>query len=68
MLIFNPWIQNCLSVVVQLVESNSRPGGVQLVSTARTNKTADPMDLVELATTIQKVGLRGEKESTALLL
>ncbi|XP_048752460.2 uncharacterized protein C1orf50 homolog [Ostrea edulis] len=39
---------------VQLVESNSRPGGVQLVSTARTNKTADPMDLVELATTIQK--------------
>ncbi|KAK3084407.1 hypothetical protein FSP39_013068 [Pinctada imbricata] len=39
---------------VALVESNSRPGGVQLVSTHRTNKTADPMDLVELAQTIQK--------------
>ncbi|XP_011436160.2 uncharacterized protein C1orf50 homolog [Crassostrea angulata] len=42
------------TTAVQLVESNSRPCGVQLVSTARTNKNADPMDLVELATTIQK--------------
>lgn len=44
-------------IVVKLVESNSRPCGVQLVSTARTNKNADPMDLVELATNIQKVFL-----------
>jgi len=39
---------------VALVESNSRPGGVQLVNTHSTNKNADPMDLVELAQTIQK--------------
>ncbi|KAJ8312197.1 hypothetical protein KUTeg_009570 [Tegillarca granosa] len=32
---------------VALVESNSRPCGVQLVSTARTNKQADPMDLAD---------------------
>ena len=38
-----------------LVESSSRPTGVQLVNTHRTNKHADPMDLVALAQTIQKV-------------
>lgn len=37
-----------------LVESSSRPTGVQLVNTHRTNKHADPMDLVALAQTIQK--------------
>lgn len=40
---------------VALVESSSRPTGVQLVNTHRTNKHADPMDLVALAQTIQKV-------------
>ncbi|CAC5367147.1 Uncharacterized protein C1orf50 homolog,Uncharacterized protein C1orf50 [Mytilus coruscus] len=39
---------------VQLVEANRRPTGVQLVNTERTNKHADPMDLVALAQTIQK--------------
>ena len=46
----------CLANIqaVALVESNSRPTGVQLVNTHRTNKHADPMDLVALAQTIQK--------------
>jgi len=40
---------------VALVESNSRPGGQQLVSTYMTNRSADPMDIVELAKQVQKV-------------
>ncbi|CAG2244388.1 Uncharacterized protein C1orf50,Uncharacterized protein C1orf50 homolog [Mytilus edulis] len=44
---------NCYSYL-KLVEANQRPTGVQLVNTERTNKHADPMDLVALAQTIQK--------------
>ncbi|KAK6192208.1 hypothetical protein SNE40_003720 [Patella caerulea] len=39
---------------VALVESSSRPMGVQLVNSRMTNKTSDPMDLVELAKQVQK--------------
>lgn len=46
---------NQICLLVQLVEANQRPTGVQLVNTERTNKHADPMDLVALAQTIQKV-------------
>lgn len=38
-----------------LVESDSAPGGLQLVSSYQTNRIGDPMDLVELATQVQKV-------------
>ncbi|XP_027223754.1 uncharacterized protein C1orf50 homolog isoform X1 [Penaeus vannamei] len=41
------------STVVNLVETDSTPGGVQLVNPYRTNKV-DCMDLVELAQEIQK--------------
>ena len=38
-----------------LVESNSAPGGMQLVNSYMTNKTSDPSDLVALAEQVQKV-------------
>ena len=41
-----------------LVEANSNPCGVQLVSTARTNKHADPNDLVALARQVQNADER----------
>ncbi|XP_069775219.1 uncharacterized protein C1orf50 homolog isoform X2 [Narcine bancroftii] len=39
---------------VALVESNTNPAGVQLVSTYRTIQLGDPLDLVALAEQIQK--------------
>jgi len=39
---------------VALVESNSTPLGVQLVNSNKTNKSADPHDLVALAVQVQK--------------
>ncbi|KAJ8022030.1 hypothetical protein HOLleu_39404 [Holothuria leucospilota] len=42
------------SKAVSLVESESRPSGVQLVNTERTNKITDPMDLVALAEQVQR--------------
>lgn len=45
------------SFPVALVEANSAPLGVQLVSSRRTNKPSDAMDLVELAQTVQKVSI-----------
>lgn len=45
----------CKYISVSLVESTSRPCGMQLVNSKKTNKCADPMDLVELATQVQKV-------------
>ncbi|OWF35600.1 uncharacterized protein C1orf50 homolog [Mizuhopecten yessoensis] len=42
------------TMAVQLVESNEAPGGVQLVNSRRTNKQSSPMDLVELASSIQQ--------------
>ena len=42
-------------LTVSLVESAHRPMGVQLVNSHKTNKTSDPMDLVELARQVQKV-------------
>ncbi|XP_041350255.1 uncharacterized protein C1orf50 homolog [Gigantopelta aegis] len=39
---------------VSLVEGSHRPMGVQLVNSYQTNKTSDPMDLVELARQVQK--------------
>ena len=44
------------SLLVALVESESRPMGVTLVNTLHTNKMSDSMDLVELAKQVQKVG------------
>ncbi|XP_069134187.1 uncharacterized protein C1orf50 homolog [Argopecten irradians] len=42
------------TMAVQLVEANEAPGGVQLVNSRRTNKHSSPMDLVELASSIQQ--------------
>jgi len=39
---------------VSLVESNSNPGGVQLVNSHQANRMGDPNDLVELAAVVQK--------------
>jgi len=39
---------------VSLVESNSNPGGVQLVNSHQANRMGDPSDLVELAKCVQK--------------
>ncbi|XP_064598980.1 uncharacterized protein C1orf50 homolog [Liolophura sinensis] len=39
---------------VNLVEQSDRPGGVMMVNTYATNRASDPMDLVELARTVQK--------------
>ncbi|XP_078281386.1 uncharacterized protein C1orf50 homolog [Rhinoraja longicauda] len=39
---------------VALVESNSNPSGLQLVSSHQTNRLGDPLDLVALAEQIQK--------------
>jgi len=39
---------------VSLVESNSNPGGVQLVNSHQSNRMGDPNDLVELAQVVQK--------------
>lgn len=47
-------IQSNLKNEVSLVESNSRPLGVQLVNSKKTNKVSDPTDLVELAKSVQK--------------
>ena len=47
--------------LVALVESNSRPGGMQLVNAKTVNKNSDPMDLVELAKSVQKVGVAFER-------
>lgn len=41
--------------VVTLVENNSAPGGLELVSSYQTCRVGDPMDLVALATQVQKV-------------
>ena len=46
------------STTFSLVEANSTPCGVQLVSTARTNKQADAYDLVALATQVQQADER----------
>lgn len=40
---------------VQLVESSSNPNGLELVSSYQTNRVGDPMDLVALATQVQRV-------------
>uniref|UniRef100_A0A4W5MN90 Chromosome 1 open reading frame 50 n=1 Tax=Hucho hucho TaxID=62062 RepID=A0A4W5MN90_9TELE len=39
---------------VQLVESSSNPNGLELVSSYQTNRVGDPMDLVALATQVQR--------------
>ncbi|MEE6483442.1 hypothetical protein FKM82_013550 [Ascaphus truei] len=39
---------------VTLVESSSKPSGVQLVNTYHTNRIGDPNNLVELAQRVQK--------------
>ncbi|XP_057701876.1 uncharacterized protein C1orf50 homolog isoform X2 [Corythoichthys intestinalis] len=39
---------------VTLVESSAAPGGLELVSSYETNRVGDPMDLVALATQLQK--------------
>merc|ERR1712062_479002 len=39
---------------VALVEQNATPGGMQLVNSNKTNKMYDCMDLVALATEVQK--------------
>ncbi len=44
-----------VSISVALVETNSRPMGVQLVNVRKTHKMGDPGDLIELAKTVQKV-------------
>jgi len=41
-------------VGAKLVEQSARPGGVELVSASRTNKTASPHDIVELAAVVQR--------------
>lgn len=41
--------------VVTLVESSSAPGGLELVSAYQTNRVGDPLDLVALASQVQKV-------------
>lgn len=41
--------------VVTLVESSSAPSGLDLVSAYRTNRVGDPLDLVALASQVQKV-------------
>ena len=46
------------SASFSLVEANSNPCGVELVSTARTNKQADAYDLVALATQVQQADER----------
>lgn len=40
---------------VTLVNNNSAPGGLELVSSHQTYRVGDPMDLVSLATQVQKV-------------
>ncbi|XP_072887849.1 uncharacterized protein C1orf50 homolog [Hemitrygon akajei] len=42
------------STAVALVESNTNPAGLQLVSSYKTNRLGDPLDLVVLAEQIQK--------------
>ncbi|XP_072100833.1 uncharacterized protein C1orf50 homolog [Mobula birostris] len=42
------------SAAVALVESNANPVGLQLVSSYKTNRLGDPLDLVVLAEQIQK--------------
>lgn len=44
-----------MSCAVTLVESNSAPGGLELVSSYQTNRVGDPTDLVALATQVQRV-------------
>lgn len=46
------------STSFSLVEANPRPCGVELVSSARTNKRADPNDLVALAMQVQRADER----------
>lgn len=41
-------------MAVRLVETNDAPGGCPLVNRRKTNKASSPMDLVELATSIQQ--------------
>lgn len=43
-----------IKTTVTLVESNTKPGGVQLVSAYQTTRVGDPTDLVALATQVQK--------------
>lgn len=42
------------TTTVQLVESSSNPNGLELVSSYQTNRVGDPMDLVALATQVQR--------------
>ncbi|XP_068172451.1 uncharacterized protein C1orf50 homolog [Antennarius striatus] len=42
------------TTTVTLVESSSAPSGLELVSSYQTNRVGDPMDLVALATQVQK--------------
>ncbi|XP_003976215.2 uncharacterized protein C1orf50 homolog [Takifugu rubripes] len=42
------------TTTVTLVESSSAPGGLELVSAYQTNRAGDPLDLVALASQVQK--------------
>ncbi|XP_033977666.1 uncharacterized protein C1orf50 homolog [Trematomus bernacchii] len=42
------------TITVTLVESSSAPCGLELVSSYQTHRVGDPMDLVALATTVQR--------------
>ncbi|XP_029908031.1 uncharacterized protein C1orf50 homolog [Myripristis murdjan] len=42
------------TTTVTLVESNSAPSGLELVSSYQTNRVGDPMDLVALASQVQR--------------
>ncbi|XP_071376833.1 uncharacterized protein C1orf50 homolog [Centroberyx affinis] len=42
------------TTTVTLVESSSAPSGLELVSSYQTNRVGDPMDLVALATQVQR--------------
>lgn len=46
---------NTFNIIVTLVETNSNPSGIVLVSPYQTNRVGDPMDLVALAQQVQKV-------------
>ncbi|XP_067826729.1 uncharacterized protein C1orf50 homolog [Heptranchias perlo] len=50
----NPDSGMTTSPTVALVESNASPAGLQLISTYRTNRVGDPIDIVALAEEIKK--------------
>jgi len=57
-LVLDSAVADSTSTSYTLVEANPTPCGVQLVSTARTNKHADPNDLVALAMQVQNADER----------